>query len=55
MEFHLSNEEETFNLEAKGFSIGKDLVIAIFGGILPHVGAVGIAHPRPRLKPAILV
>ncbi len=50
IEFHLSNEEEIFNLEAKGFSLGRDLIISIFGGNLPHIGAVGIAHPRPSLK-----
>jgi hypothetical protein len=50
IEFHLSTEEEIFNLEAKGFSLGRDLIISIFGGDLPHIGAVGIAHPRPSLK-----
>jgi len=50
IEFHLSNEEEIFDLEAKGFSVGKDLIISIFGGDLPHIGAVGIAHPRPSIK-----
>jgi len=50
IEFHLSTEEESFNLEAKGFSLGRDLIISIFGGDLPHIGAVGIAHPRTSLK-----
>ncbi|MEM3514506.1 MAG: hypothetical protein QW495_04180, partial [Candidatus Hadarchaeum sp.] len=29
---------------------GKDLVVAIFGGNYPHVGAVAVAVPRPSLK-----
>ncbi|MCP4180252.1 MAG: hypothetical protein GY756_21010 [bacterium] len=29
--------------------IGKDILITVFGGDLPHIGAVAIAHPRPSL------
>ena len=30
--------------------LGDDLLIAVWGGTHPHIGAVGIAHPRPSLK-----
>jgi len=30
--------------------IGKDLLVAIWGGEKPHIGAVSVAQPRPSLK-----
>jgi hypothetical protein len=32
--------------------IGSDLLFAVWGGTRPHIGAVGIAIPRPSLKNA---
>jgi len=37
-------------LQAVVSLIGEDLLIAVWGGTHPHIGAVGIAHPRPSLK-----
>jgi len=37
-------------LDASVKLIGQDLLIAVYGGTRPHIGAVGIAHPRPGLK-----
>ena len=37
-------------LDASVTRIGRDLLIAVYGGTQPHIGAVGIAHPRPGLK-----
>lgn len=36
----------------KGFvqEVGQDLLISIWGGTRSHIGAVGIAIPRPSLK-----
>jgi len=30
--------------------LGKDLLISVWGGTKPHIGAVGMATPRPSLK-----
>jgi hypothetical protein len=30
--------------------IGSDLLVSIWGGIRPHIGAVAMAVPRPSLK-----
>jgi hypothetical protein len=30
--------------------VGQDLLISIWGGTRPHIGAVGMAIPRPSLK-----
>jgi hypothetical protein len=30
--------------------VGQDLLISIWGGTRPHIGAIGIAVPRPSLK-----
>jgi hypothetical protein len=30
--------------------IGNDLLVAIWGGEKPHIGAVSVAQPRPSLK-----
>jgi len=32
--------------------VGQDLLVSIWGGIRPHIGAIGIAIPRPSLKNA---
>ena len=39
-----------YSLEAAIRVLGGDLLIAVWGGTRPHIGAVGIAHPRPSLK-----
>ena len=30
--------------------VGKDILVALWGGVRPHIGAIGIAIPRPSLK-----
>ena len=30
--------------------IGQDILVSIWGGTRPHIGAVGIAVPRPSLR-----
>jgi hypothetical protein len=50
LEFHLSIKRETYNLEAFVKRIGKDLLVAIWGGERPHIGAVAAAQPRPSLS-----
>jgi gallate decarboxylase subunit D len=45
-------EEGRYDLEASARWIGGDLLVAIWGGEQPHVGAVALAEPRPSLKDA---
>jgi hypothetical protein len=30
--------------------VGQDLLVSVWGGTRPHIGAVGIAMPRPSLR-----
>jgi hypothetical protein len=41
-----------FLIEARVQEIGEDLLVSIWGGTRPHIGAVGIAVPRPSLADA---
>ena len=50
MEFTLKTNEGAYDLEAGIRLIGNDLLVAIWGGEKPHIGAVSVAQPRPSLK-----
>jgi predicted nucleotide-binding protein len=50
MEFTLKTDEGEYNLEANVRLIGNDLLVAIWGGEKPHIGAVSVAQARPSLK-----
>ena len=53
-EFTLQTEEDDYNLSASVRLIGADVLVAIWGGEKPHIGAVAIAQPRPSLRdPAV--
>lgn len=41
--------EESYRVEAEAIFLGEDLLVAIWGGEKPHIGAVGAAQPRPSL------
>ncbi len=43
-------EEGRYNLNACTRWIGADLLVAIWGGERPHIGAVALAQPRPSMK-----
>ena len=49
-EFTLSTREGSFDLSASVRLIGEDLLVAIWGGEKPHIGAVAMAQSRPSLK-----
>jgi len=49
-EFTLRTEEDGYNLSASVRLIGEDVLVAIWGGEKPHIGAVAVAQPRPSLK-----
>jgi hypothetical protein len=50
VEFSIKTEKEAYNLEAFVMEVGPDLLVAIWGGERPHIGAVAIAQPRPSLE-----
>jgi hypothetical protein len=50
MEFTLKTETGAFDLTAHVRRIGPDLLVAIWGGEKPHIGAVAAAQPGPSLK-----
>ena len=53
-EFTVQTEEEAYNLSASVRLIGEDVLVAIWGGEKPHIGAVAVAQPRPSLRdPAV--
>lgn len=49
-EFRVVAGEDGYELEARVLAVGRDLLVVISGGELPHVGAVSIAQPRPSLR-----
>jgi len=54
MKFTLKTTTGAFDLTANARRIGPDLLVAIWGGEKPHIGAVAAAQPRPSLKdPAV--
>ncbi|MBW1682823.1 MAG: hypothetical protein JRJ83_15600 [Deltaproteobacteria bacterium] len=50
MEFVVRTEQGRYDLEASVRTIGQDLLVAVWGGEKPHIGAVSAAQPRPSLK-----
>jgi len=50
VEFRVKTDKEAYNLEAFVKKIGQDLLVAMWGGVRPHIGAVAVAQPRPSLK-----
>ena len=49
-EFTVKTEEDAYNLSASARLIGGDVLVAIWGGEKPHIGAVAAAQPRPSLR-----
>lgn len=41
--------EDSYVLEAEAVRIGADVLVYIWGGDSPHIGAVAAAQPRPSL------
>jgi hypothetical protein len=39
-----------FNIHGVVQEVGQDILVSIWGGIWPHIGAVGMAIPRPSLS-----
>jgi hypothetical protein len=49
-EFTVSTAEDEYNLSASVRLIGTDVLVAIWGGERPHIGAVAVGQSRPSLK-----
>jgi hypothetical protein len=49
-EFTINTSEGEYDLSASVRHIGQDLLVAIWGGDKPHIGAVAMSQPRPSLK-----
>lgn len=52
---HLKTDSGAFDIEADVRRIGEDYLVSIYGGEVPHIGAVAAAHPRPSLKDPSIV
>ena len=44
-----SEKRGQFDIFARAESVGDDVLVVLWGGIA-HIGAVGIAQPRPSLR-----
>ena len=49
-EFTIKTDTGEYDLSASVRLIGEDVLVAIWGGEVPHIGAVAVAQPRPSLK-----
>jgi hypothetical protein len=49
-EFMVGISKGKFKLHAHTQKMGQDLLVSIWGGTRPHIGAVGMAIPRPSLR-----
>ena len=53
-ELTINTSQGEYDLSASIRLIGQDILVAIWGGEKPHIGAVAMAQPRPSLKdPAV--
>ncbi len=50
MEFTIQTNEGEYDLSARVRLIGADILVTIWGGEKPHIGAVAAAQSHPKLK-----
>ena len=48
--FSIQISKGQFKIHGSVQEVGQDILVSIWGGTRPHIGAVGIAIPRPSLK-----
>lgn len=48
--FLVEISKDRFKIHGLVQEVGQDILVSIWGGTQPHIGAVGIAIPRPSLK-----
>ncbi|HUL31487.1 MAG TPA: hypothetical protein VLZ03_13630 [Thermodesulfobacteriota bacterium] len=48
--FSVETSKGRFKISGFAKEVGRDLLVSVWGGTRPHIGAVGIAVPRYSLK-----
>jgi hypothetical protein len=48
--FSIQISKGQFKIHGSVQEVGQDILVSIWGGTRPHIGAVGMAIPRPSLK-----
>lgn len=48
--WELSTPESEYTVHSLSVLVGDDLLTCLWGGTRPHIGAVGVALPRPSLS-----
>jgi len=48
--FMVKTSTGVYDIQAQVLRIGTDLLVAVWGGEKPHIGAVAVAQPRPSLR-----
>ncbi len=48
--FQINVSKGRFRIYGYVQELGEDLLVSIWGGTRPHIGAIGAATPRPSLK-----
>ncbi len=48
--FEVKISKGRFKIYGLVHELGEDLLVSIWGGTQPHIGAIGAATPRPSLK-----
>ena len=48
--FKLKVSRGRFSIQAQVQEMGRDVLVSLWGGNRPHIGAIGMATPRPSLK-----
>lgn len=51
-QFTVHTGDPDYRLHASGVFVGADLLVYVWGGERPHIGAVAAAQPRPSLADA---
>jgi gallate decarboxylase subunit D len=47
--FSVESAKGRFKIQALVQELGQDVLVSIWGGTRPHIGAIGMATPRPSL------
>jgi hypothetical protein len=53
--WELSTPEGEYRVHSLSVLIGNDLLTCLWGGTRPHIGAVGVALPRPSLADPLIL
>lgn len=48
--FKLKVTRGRFSIQARVQEMGRDVLVSLWGGDRPHIGAIGMATPRPSLR-----